>query len=201
MTEPAGSGPGPERGEPPPKSRWQKLRPFLVVVLFVGLLVLGKVTGLVDRLDTEEVRATVADAGPWGVLLYVAIFAAGELVHVPGMVFVAAGVLAWGRVAGFFVTLLASIVSVSVSFFVVRAVGGKALARIDKPFMRKLLDRLHARPILTIVILRAVFWLAPPLNYALALSSVRFRDYLVGSALGLVVPILLAVAVLDLLFQ
>ena len=124
----------------------------------------------------------------------------GELVHIPGMIFVAAGILAWGQLGGFFVSLLGAVVSVSVSFWVVRALGGKALDRIDKPFMRKMLGRLHARPILTIFILRAIFWVAPPLNYALALSSVRFRDYLVGSTAGLVIPVGLAALVFDLIF-
>ena len=32
---------------------------------------------------------------------------------------------------------------------------------------------------------------APPLNVALALSGVRFRDYLLGTALGLPVPVAL----------
>jgi hypothetical protein len=31
--------------------------------------------------------------------------------------------------------------------------------------------------------------LAPPLTYALALSPVKQRDHLVGSALGLVIPV------------
>ena len=44
-------------------------------------------------------------------------------------------------------------------------------------------------PIATVALLRAVLVLSPPLNYALALTSLRFFDHLLGSALGLVVPI------------
>ena len=35
----------------------------------------------------------------------------------------------------------------------------------------------------------AEFQTAPPLNYALALSGVRLRDYLVGTLIGLPLPI------------
>jgi uncharacterized membrane protein YdjX (TVP38/TMEM64 family) len=43
-----------------------------------------------------------------------------------------------------------------------------------------------------VAILRLILWMAPPLNYALAMSAVRFRDYVIGSALGLLIPIALA---------
>jgi uncharacterized membrane protein YdjX (TVP38/TMEM64 family) len=42
-----------------------------------------------------------------------------------------------------------------------------------------------------VFLLRLVFWLAPPVNYALALSNIRFRHYFAGSLLGLVLPIAL----------
>lgn len=186
---------------PPHRSPWQRFRWVAVIVLFVALYAVGKWTGLVDDLEPEEVRRTVSEAGPWGVLLFVVIFSAGELIHIPGMLFVAAGILAWGRLGGFFVSLLGAVVSVSVSFWVVRGLGGRALTSIDKPFMRKMLGRLHARPIVTIVILRALFWVSPPLNYALALTNVKFREYLIGSAIGLVFPVALAALVFEWLFQ
>ena len=33
----------------------------------------------------------------------------------------------------------------------------------------------------TVIVLRLLLWIAPPLNYALAMSNIRFREYLVGS--------------------
>jgi uncharacterized membrane protein YdjX (TVP38/TMEM64 family) len=55
--------------------------------------------------------------------------------------------------------------------------------------MSRLLSRLDERPVLTVVLLRLFLWMAPQLNYALALSNIRFRSYFVGTALGLVAPI------------
>ena len=42
-----------------------------------------------------------------------------------------------------------------------------------------------------------MLWMAPPLNYALAMSKLRFREYIIGSAIGLVIPI----ALVSLLFE
>lgn len=172
--------------------RVKRLRLAATLALFVGLLIAGKASVLTDSLTVDALRAHVADAGALGVVLYVAAFAVGILFHVPGMIFVAAGILAYGKAAGFGVTLAAAIVAVSLSFVVIRGLGGKALTEIERPFVRKLLAKLDARPITTIVLLRTVLWLAPALNYALALSGVRLRDYVIGSALGLVAPILAA---------
>ncbi len=52
------------------------------------------------------------------------------------------------------------------------------------------MSQLDAHPIRNIVLLRMLFQTVPPLNYALAMSGIRFRDYLVGTLLGLPLPIM-----------
>jgi uncharacterized membrane protein YdjX (TVP38/TMEM64 family) len=171
-------------------SKLERYRPLLLVVLLVVLLVIGKLTGITDRLDAEAIRTEVLAAGSLGIVLYVVVFAIGELVHVPGVVFVAASAMVYGPYRGFVVALVGAIVSVCVSFVMVRLVGGKALTKIEKPWFKKILARLEQKPIQTVLILRSVLWLAPPLNYALAMTGIRFRDYLIGSLFGLVLPVL-----------
>ena len=71
------------------------------------------------------------------------------------------------------------------------------LAGLERPLLKRILNRLDERPIRTVFILRILLFLAPPLNYALAMTNVRFRDYLVGSALGLVLPLLIITLLFD----
>jgi len=40
-----------------------------------------------------------------------------------------------------------------------------------------------------VIVLRLALWMAPPVNYLLAMSSVTFRDYALGSAIGLAPPV------------
>jgi uncharacterized membrane protein YdjX (TVP38/TMEM64 family) len=173
------------------------LRAALAVAIPLVLLGIGRALGLHERFSVDGVRATVHGAGAWGALIFVASFCAGELVHVPGLVFVAAGVLLYGREAGGVASYAGALVSISVTFGVVRGIGGRALDAVESARFRRLLDKLDARPVRTIALLRLVFILSPPLNYALALSRVRFRDYLLGSALGLLPPTALAVVFFD----
>jgi uncharacterized membrane protein YdjX (TVP38/TMEM64 family) len=83
------------------------------------------------------------------------------------------------------------------SFAIVRLVGGKALGELENPWVKKVMAKLDERPITTIALLRVVLIMSPQLNYALALTNVRFRDYLIGSVIGLVPPILAFVVFFD----
>ena len=136
-------------------------------------------------------QSYIVEAGAFGGVAYLVIFVVGELVHIPGMVFVVAAVLAWGVVEGFILGLVGAVLSVSVTFIIVRTLGGTPLKEIRFAWVKKVLARLENAPVSTIFILRTVFWIAPPLNYALAMSQVRFRDFFIGSAAGLAGPILL----------
>jgi len=171
---------------------------FALALLLFGI---GRAFDLQQHLTVESLRATMASAGTAGVVFYVIAFCLGELLHVPGLVFVAAGVLAYGPVLGGPLAFLGAVASVSASFLVVRAIGGRPLRELRNRWVRRALAQLDARPVATIAILRLVLILWPPLNYALALSQVSFAHYFLGSVLGLVAPIALAVTLFDYLME
>lgn len=191
-TEP---GSGCFSGLSPAASRW--LRIGALVVVLGGLAIAGVTSGVTRDLSVDAIRGWMLGAGAAGVLLFVAAFALGTLVQIPGMLFVAAAALAYGELAGAAVALVGAVISVATSFWLVRTVGGKLLAEVDKPLMKRVLARLDRAPVRTVALLRLVFWVAPPLNYALALSNVSGRAYLVGSAVGLIVPVTAACLFVD----
>ena len=63
--------------------------------------------------------------------------------------------------------------------------------------MRRVLSHLDERPIRSVFLLRTVFIMAPGVNYGLAITKVKFRDYLIGSAFGLIVPIAVSSFIID----
>jgi uncharacterized membrane protein YdjX (TVP38/TMEM64 family) len=160
----------------------------LVAGLLGGVFIAGRASGLTADLSTERVRAIVDGAGAWGALVYVALFAALQLVQVPALLLSIAGVLAFGRFGGAVLAYAGSVVSVSLSFVVVRGLGGQPLGELRNRRAQALLGQLERRPFWVVFVLRALFLASPPITYALALSRVRYREYLAGSAAGLVVP-------------
>jgi uncharacterized membrane protein YdjX (TVP38/TMEM64 family) len=132
--------------------------------------------------------------------LFLLLFAAGELLHLPGILFVLAARVVFGPSLGFFLGYVGAVFAVTISFTVARQLLSAARATREpwRPrwqLLRRAFERVESSPIQTIAILRLVLWLAPPLSYALASSGVRAKDHFLGTALGLVVPVL-GVAVL-----
>jgi uncharacterized membrane protein YdjX (TVP38/TMEM64 family) len=179
-----------------------RVRIALLVVLLVALALAGWASG--DTFSAESVRRHAEQAGLAGVAAFVALFVIGELLQVPGLVFVGVAVAVWGPARGAAIVGAGALLSVATSFVVVRGVGGQPIGpSTGEPapserlggLARRLLARLEERPVATIAALRALLILSPPVTYALALSPVRFRDYMLGSALGLVPPLAIAVVV------
>jgi len=179
----------------PATKRW--LRVGALVLLLGGLALVGVLSGATQGLTVDSVRDAISGAGLLGVGLFLGAFALGTLVQIPGMLFVIAAALAWGQALGAIVALVGAVLSVTISFILVRRVGGQMLTEIERPFVKRVLVHLDTRPVRTIFLLRTVLWVAPPLNYALALSGVSRRAYVVGSALGLVIPVTAAALLVD----
>lgn len=171
------------------------LRLLALVLILLSLFAVGHYTGFNQSLSIEGIRQRVQDAGAYGVILLLVLFVIGLLVQVPGMVFVGVSIFVYGRLLGGGLAWFGGLLALSVSFLVVRSVGGEALAEIKSPFMKKIFARMDDYPIATVATLRIFFQFSPPLNYALALSPLKFRDYIIGSALGLM-PVVVFVSLL-----
>jgi uncharacterized membrane protein YdjX (TVP38/TMEM64 family) len=171
------------------------MKPFkrlFAVAAFLGLLLaVFQLSGLREHLNLAYVRQIFVDNEVTGTLIFLVLFALGNLVQVPGAVFLAAAVLALGEVWGGVVTYAAAVVSCVFTFWLMRLLGGDALRQIRSKWAVRLLGGLDAHPLKSMVLLRMLMQTAPALNYALALSGVRFRSYLIGTLLGLPIPIAL----------
>ena len=173
-------------------SRLIKHKRLLAVGLFLGLiLILFQSTGLRDNFSLEFLRQIFHENELTGLLIFVALFSLGNLIQIPGWLFLVAAVLTLGRIQGGSVTYIAALVSCTLTFVSIRFIGGNALREIDNRYARSLLGRLDARPILSIFLLRTLFQTAPALNYALAISGIDFRKYMIGTVIGLPLPIAL----------
>ena len=175
----------------------KRLRLVFLVAILAGLFAVGSYYDVTEHINAAMIRERVVDAGPWGWILYVAIFSGGEFLHIPGLIFVAGGILAYGKLTGFVLAFIASLISVGFSFVVVRSIGGTQLERAKNPTLQKALAQLERHPIRTVLVLRLFLFLSPALNYALALTRISFRDYLIGSTLGLIAPIAAAAYFFD----
>lgn len=175
---------------------------LFAVLLFLGLLfAVFEVSGLRAHFNLDFLRQKIDDQLLGGLLFFILLFSLGNLIQIPGWIFLAAAVLAMGRTGGGLATYVAAIVSCVMTFLFIRFVGGDALRQLDNRALARILLYLDARPIRSIVFARTLFQTAPPLNYALAMSGIKFRQYLLGTLLGLPLPIFLYCVFFDYLEQ
>lgn len=161
------------------------MRIALVAALVGGLWAAGYAFGVQDTLNQEAVRELVETAGVWGGLFFVVAFIVGQIMHLPGLLFVAAATFVWGPWLGGAISALGASFAVTGNFLMVRYVGGGALAELRRPTLARIIHMLHRRPRLTMLIARGVFMTSPLLTTTLALSGVRSRDHTLTSAIGM----------------
>lgn len=164
------------------------LRPTLLAAFLVGVYVIGRSTGFTDQLTVDGIRESMRQAGVAGFLVFVVTFTVGQLLYIPGFVFVAVAGLAYGPVWGSVASIVAATISVGVSFVIVRTIGGQPLKEITQPFLKKWLDRLEEEPLRSMIVIRLFLWAVPPVNYTLAMSGVSFRDYMLAALIGMTPP-------------
>ena len=178
-----------------------KYRRLIAVGLFLlSLFVVFETSGLRQNLSLDYLRATLAD-NPWrGGIVFVLLFCAGNLLQIPGWIFTAAAVLTLGKFYGGLLTYVAAVVTCLAVYGVIRGLGGDALRELDSPLAKKIFRYIDDRPLMTVVALRTFFQTVPPLNYSLALSGVQYRYYVLGTIIGLPLPIAVYCLAFDFLF-
>ena len=86
---------------------WVRL--IMLAAFLVGVYVLGKTSGLTDQLTVDGIRETMRQAGVGGFFVFVGIFCAGQLLYIPGFVFVMVAGLAYGPLWGSVASVMAGI--------------------------------------------------------------------------------------------
>jgi uncharacterized membrane protein YdjX (TVP38/TMEM64 family) len=181
-----------------PTNPRRKLIRLGVFFLLVGVIWLaGHLSGATDGITPVTLRDGLLSAGAAGVVAYVVSFALGNLIQLPGMIFLLGGLLTYGPVQGSAVALVGALAAISASFLFARAVGGQVEVPQNRPRIKRVLSHLEDRPVRTMILLRLFLWTSPPLNYALALSTVRYPQYILAAAIGMVPPIVFLAALTE----
>ena len=168
--------------------RWRaRARVALLVLLVVGVGAALVASG--GRVDAalERVRDLVAAAGVWGPLVFVALYAVLTAALVPGSpLTVAAGVL-FGPWLGTVLVVVGATLGAGAAFLWGRRLGRDAVARLTGERFARADAWLADRGPLAILYLRLVP-LVPfnLLNPVAGVTGVRFRHFVVGTAVGIV---------------
>lgn len=140
---------------------------------------------LVERLDH-----LVETAGPLGPALFIALYAVASL-FAPVTPFTIAGAVIFGKFMGMFYNLAAGLAGASLAFFLGRYLF-RGLARDFLQTKLPWLDRKVGEEGFSVVFYLRLFWFPfIVLNYGAGATRIRFRDYFLGTALGMLPPVVI----------
>ncbi|WP_072690375.1 TVP38/TMEM64 family protein [Rhodococcus marinonascens] len=167
------------------RSGWDyRLKLGILAVIVLG----GAVVAItVDVPDPASLRDQVSAAGVWGMILFVLLYAVTTLTPFPASALTVASGLLFGLAAGVLVVVIAATLGAWTAYWVARSLGRGGVARIEWSKVRALNSLLERRGLTSVLIVRLVplfpFGLV---NYAAGLSAVRQRDYVIGTAVGII---------------
>jgi len=164
---------------------WSHLAKAAVVVVgLAGLLAIGRALGA----HVPEFASWVDTLGFWGPLVFIVGYAVATVAFIPGSLITLAAGAIFGLFQGTAYVFAGAALGSSLAFLVARYVARGAVERRlrDNPRFEAV-DRAVAKEGLKIVFLLRLSPAFPYnlLNYALGLTSVRFRDYVIAS-LGMI---------------
>jgi hypothetical protein len=126
---------------------------LLAVGAFGAVLLLGfRLSGLGEHFELATLQRSIDGHPLGGVLFFVVLFSLGNLLLIPGWVFLASAVYAFGAPLGGLATYAAASVSCVVTFFVFRLLGGDALRRLKSPLALRIFRRLDSAPLRSVVV-------------------------------------------------
>ncbi len=185
-----------------PRGPGDRARRIAAITVVALLIAAAYFAGLFDLLrEPERTRAVLAETGIWAPLLYVLLFSLCEPFGVPGVLFVLPAALIWPAWQAFGLSMAGSLGASMVGFSLARWIG-RAWVEANLPERFRRYDaRLAEHALATVILVRLLFFLAPPAHWVLGLSSVRVRIFLLGSAIGYVPGIALLTFVGEGLFE
>jgi uncharacterized membrane protein YdjX (TVP38/TMEM64 family) len=171
-----------------------KYSKVILIIAAVAVLAFLAVILPVNELIVALQNWAKADPSYAAVVVTFAL-AIGFLLLLPASVLMMSAGLLFGLVKGMAVVWLAGFTASTLAFLVGRTVGREWIERgIRRQGLFTAIDRAIRRKGFSVVLLTRVAMLPFPwLNYALGVTSVRLRDYVAGTSIGMLLPYFLFV--------
>ena len=163
------------------------IKAVLLLMFIVAAVMTVRFTGIREFLTVEKLGAWLAAAGFWGPLAFVIIYAAGICLFIPGTLLTALGAAIFGAYWGFVYVWIAAMLGAAGAFLIGRYLGREFAASLIGDRLRKYDDAIERNGFATVLYLRLVYFPFTAMNFGIGLTKVRFRDYLWGTGLGILV--------------
>jgi phospholipase D1/2 len=168
------------------RSRWAA--PALVFALIVGVGLLWKYTPLAEAVEPRRLAALLKsfESSAWAPFMALGLFVAAAFAMMPLLLLITATALVFDPLIAIAISMCGSLLSSAGVYGVGAKFFSGGVHRAFGPTVERVRAALHARGVIAIATIR-MLPIAPfaVVNLAAGSIRVRFRDFLIGTALGL----------------
>jgi uncharacterized membrane protein YdjX (TVP38/TMEM64 family) len=176
-----------ETAHPPVKNSKAAVKAGLFIAFIIGAIILVRYTPVKGYLTAEALGHFLDTAGIWAPLLFIAIYTLGVCLFVPGTLLTGLGAAIFGPYWGFVYVWFGAMIGAGAAFVIGRTLGREFASGLIGNKLKKYDDAIERNGFATVLYLRLVYFPFTPMNFGMGLTKVRFRDYLMGTGLGIIV--------------
>jgi uncharacterized membrane protein YdjX (TVP38/TMEM64 family) len=168
-------------------SRQAAIKAAILLMFIVVAVVLVRSPTIKELLTPERLGAWLATAGLWAPLAFILFYAAGVCLFIPGTLLTALGAAIFGAYWGFLYVWVGAMLGAAGGFLIGRYLGREFAAFLIGDRFQKYDDGIERNGFATVLYLRLVYFPFTAMNFGMGLTKVKFRDYLWGTGLGILV--------------
>jgi len=171
-----------------PGNRGKAILKAAILVIFVAMAIfLVRYTPIKDYLSVEALGRFLDVVGIWAPVVFMVIYAGGVCLFLPGTLLTGLGAAIFGAYWGFVYVWFGAMAGASIAFWIGRTLGREFASSLIGDKLRKYDDAIERNGFATVLYLRLVYFPFTPMNFGMGLTKVHFRDYFLGTGLGIIV--------------
>jgi uncharacterized membrane protein YdjX (TVP38/TMEM64 family) len=163
------------------------IRASIFVAFIIVAVCVIRFTPVKEFLTREALGRLLEGAGLWAPLAFIAVYAAGICLFVPGTLLTALGAALFGPYWGFLYVWIGAMAGATGAFWIGRTLGREFAASLIGDRLKKYDDAIERNGFAAVLYLRLVYFPFTPMNFGMGLTGVRFWDYFWGTGLGILV--------------
>ncbi len=163
------------------------LKVVLLAAFVIASILIVRYTPVKDYLTAEALGRLLDSLGLWAPAAYMAIYAVGVCLFIPGTLLTGMGAAIFGAYWGFAYVWVGAMIGAIGAFFIGRFLGREFAASLIGNRLKKYDDAIERNGFAATLYLRLVYFPFTPMNFGMGLTKVRFIDYLFGTGLGIIV--------------
>ena len=176
------------QGKNVPEKRSKAILKAVLFAFFItAAIIFVRYSPVKEYLSTEALGRFLDTVGVWAPVVFIAIYAGGVCLFLPGTLLTGLGAAIFGAYWGFVYVWFGAMAGAGIAFWIGRTLGREFASSLIGDKLKKYDDAIERNGFATVLYLRLVYFPFTPMNFGMGLTKVHFRDYFFGTGLGIIV--------------